>query len=172
IHGDDARYLDSFEVYLRLLSNGQGHEKAFRSAFGYGAERALEDRWRSFALQQTADAVNVAAARLEFLGAALEYKHQRDETMPRKIGDLRRDLQRRGFTLTRTAHGMKQELPAADGELFTYTRPGGETSEFLILEPSARGLPPRIAAPGLSPEPNLVWDFGPDGAPAFEIEYR
>ena len=172
IHGDDARYLRSFEIYLRLLSNGQPHEEAFRNAFGFAAERALEDRWRSYALRQTADPVNVAAGRLEFLGAALDYKQQRREIMPRNLDELRRDLQQRGFTLTRTAHGLKSELHAVDGELFTYTRPGGETSEFLLLEPSADGLPPRLAAPGLSPEPNLVWEFNRDGEPVFEIDYR
>lgn len=172
IHGDDGRYLRSFEVYLRLLSDGHDHDEAFTKAFGLAAERALHDRWRRFAASQTADAVNVAAGRLEFLGAALTYKRQRGEPMPRTLGELRLDLQTRGFTLTRTAHGLKQELRADDPTLFTYTRPGGAVSDFMLLEPSARDLPPRIAAPGLSPEPTLVWEHQSDGEPTFEIEYR
>ncbi|MEM6854087.1 MAG: DUF1570 domain-containing protein [Planctomycetota bacterium] len=172
IHGDDGRYLRSFEVYLRLLSEGHAHDKAFRSAFGVGALDGIEPRWRRFALEQQPDPVNVAVERLEFLGSALAYKAEREEAMPRSFAALRTDLQSRGFKLTRTHHGHREELLATDDYRFAYTRPGGETSAFLLLEPSGFGLPPRLAAPGLSPEPNLVWERGADGELVFDIEYR
>ncbi|MBB6428600.1 peptidase MA family metallohydrolase [Algisphaera agarilytica] len=172
IHGDDGRYLGSFEVYLRLLSEGHAHDKAFRSAFGYGALDGIEKRWRDFALQQQPDPVNVAAERLEFLGSALAFKAERDERMPRSFKSLRHDLQSRGFKLTRTHHGHREELNASDDHHFTYTRPGGQESEFLLLEPAGYGLPPRLAAPGLSPEPILMWERTDDGELVFDIEYR
>ncbi len=172
IHGDDGRYLGSFEVYLRLLSEGHPHTKAFRSAFGFAALEGIEKRWRNFALRQQPSPVNVAAERLEFLGSAIAYKAGLGETMPRHFRELRRDLQSRGFKLTRTHHGQREELLATDDHHFIYQRPGGATAEFLLLEPAGHGLPPRLAAPGLSPEPNLVWDRADDGELTFEIEYR
>lgn len=172
IHGDNGRYLGSFEVYLRLLSEGHRHDKAFRSAFGYGALEGIEQRWRTFALKQQPSPVNVATERLEFLGSAIAYKAERNETMPRTFAVLRDDLQSRGFKLTRTHHGHREELNATDPHHFTYQRPGGEISEFLLLEPSGFGLPPRLAAPGLSPEPNLVWERADNGELVFDIEYR
>ncbi|MEO1236118.1 MAG: DUF1570 domain-containing protein, partial [Planctomycetota bacterium] len=172
IHGDDARYLRPFEVYLRLLSDGEAHAEAFRTAFGVGALGAIEDRWRTHALAQRPDPVAEAAARLEFLGAAIAHQHAHGEAMPRHLRALRQDLRARGFRLTRTHHGVEEVFDARDEAVFTYTRPGGERSDFLLLEPSALGLPPRLVAPGLSPEPNLVWEFRPDGTIAHEIEFR
>lgn len=172
IHGDDGRYLGSFEVYLRLLSEGHPHAKAFRSAFGRGALEGIENRWRNFALRQQPDPVNVAAERLEFLGSAIAYKAERSEKMPRTFAALRTDLQSRGFKITRTHHGQHEELLATDHQRFTYQRPGGATVDFLLLEPAGFGLPPRLTAPGLSPEPMLVWDRAANGELVFDIEYR
>ncbi|MEM8739083.1 MAG: DUF1570 domain-containing protein [Planctomycetota bacterium] len=172
IHGDDARYLKSFEVYLRLLAQGKDHDQAFRTAFGHAALRAIEDRWKTHALVQKPHPVNAAARGLEFLGTALLYKHQRGEVMPTGLAPLRRDLQDRGFKITRTLHGESQSLKADDPELYVYARPGGQRSDFLLLEPAGYNLPPRLAAPGLSPEPNLVWLAEPDGRLSFDIEFR
>lgn len=172
IHGDDGRYLRSFEVYLRLLSEGHPHEHAFRSAFGFGAMDGIENRWQTFASTQTDNPINIAADRLRFLGSALAYKYNLNEKMPRQFDQLRRDLKDRGFKLTRHQRGRQEELTAADDRLFVYTRPGGETSPFLLLEPAGFGLPPRLAAPGLSPEPRLVWERDDDGELIFDIEYR
>lgn len=172
IHGDGGRYVGSFEVYLRLLSEGHPHEHAFRSAFGYGAAQGIEDRWQDYASTQPASAVSVAVDRMRFLGSALAYKHGLNEAMPRSFSQLRSDLQGRGFKLTRHRRGDQEELNASDSNLFTYTRPGGQHSAFLLLEPAGFGLPPRLAAPGLSPEPILVWERDDQGQLVFDIEYR
>lgn len=172
IHGDDGRYVGSFEVYLRLLSEGHPHEHAFRSAFGYGAEPGIENRWQNFAATQRVSPVSVAVDRMKFLGSALAYKHGLNEKMPRSFSKLRQDLQGRGFKLTRHRRGSQEELDASDDDLFRYTRPGGQGSAFLLLEPAGFGLPPRLAAPGLSPEPNLVWERDGHGQLVFDIEYR
>ncbi len=95
IHGDDGKYLESFEAYLRMLGMGKPHDDAFQLAFGYGAAETIETRWRRHALVQKLDPVTTAGERLKFFAAALEYKHQRDEAMPRRLGQLRRDLQAR-----------------------------------------------------------------------------
>jgi hypothetical protein len=172
IHGDDGRYLRSFEVYLRLISDGEDADDSFRAAFGYGALTALDRRWRAFAVQQQPDEVARATQRMTFLGAALAYKHERSEIMPRTLAGLRRDLQARGFTLTRQHHGLTQKLRADDQTLFAYTLPGGRTRQFLLLEPSAHGLPPRLTAPGLEPEPTLTWHRDDGGAVTPEIIFR
>ena len=179
IHGDDGRYRPAFETYLRMLGTGKAQGDAFQIAFGYGAAAAaMETRWRRYVIVQPLDPVVVAGERLRFLAAALEYKHQRNEPMPRRLGQLRHDLQARGFTLTRTTHGLHEELRAADDELFTYTRPGADgraearSSAFVLLESAARGLPPRLVAPGLDPEPMLEWSRDPEGRLVAEIRYR
>ena len=70
IHGDDGRYLRSFEVYLRLLSEGHAHDKAVRSAFGVGALDGIEPRWRRLAVEQQPDPVTVPVERREVRGQA------------------------------------------------------------------------------------------------------
>ncbi len=172
IHGDDGRYLRSFEVYLRLISDGLDHPAAFRAAFGDDAIEEIDRGWRRFARHHRPDAVRTAADRLTFLGSALSYQARRGETLPRDFVTLRSDLQQRRFTLTRSLHGMKHTLSAEDDRMFGYTRPGGAFEPFLLLEPAAAGLPPRLVAPGLSPEPSLVWHFDDRGRPEFDIVYR
>ena len=172
IHGDDGRYLPAFERYLRMLGTGKPPDDAFQIAFGYGAEEAMETRWRRATLDQRLDAVTVAAERLRFLAAALNYKHQRREPMPRRLAQLRDDLQTRGFTLTRSTHGLQEQYDARQDELFTYTRPDGRARDFLMLEPAGHGLPPRLLAPGLDPEPSLEWSRSRDQTLTWQIQYR
>ena len=172
IHGEHGAYQPALEKYLGLLSEGLEHDDAFRRAFGPDAIRQIEPGWKRFAGKQLPDAVTVAAGRLSFLAEALAYKSSRREAMPRDLNRLQVDLRDRGFAIMRTVHQMKLEYGADQPELFTYTRPGGEVSRFELLEPSRAGLPPRIAAPGLTPEPNLVWQRDAAGELIYDITYR
>ena len=172
IHGEHGAYQPAFEAYLGLLGEGLEHDDAFTRAFGQHAQQKIEAGWKRFASQQLPDAVTVAAGRLAFLAEALAYKASRRETMPRHLDKLQVDLRERGFAITRTVHNLQLEYRSDQPELFTYTRPGGEVSRFLMLEPSGHGLPPRIAAPGLTPEPNLTWQRDGAGELTYDIEYR
>lgn len=172
IHGDGGRYQGAFETYLRLVSNGEPSERAFRAAFGSNDTRGLDRRWKHFALRQSADPVTAATERLDFLGTALAFMADRDEPLPDRLDNLRDNLQARKFTVTRTAHGIKSELQATDASLFTYDHPNGYAVDFLLLEPSGRNLPPRVTAPGLDPEPTLVWTRSRDGELIYDVEFR
>ena len=172
IHGEGGRYLPAFERYLRLLGTGKTDDDAFRIAFGYGAAEALQNRWRRAALAQRPDPVTEAAERLRFLAAALNYKHQRSEAMPRHLDQLRDDLQARAFTLTRSSHGLQERFDARDDAMFTYTRADGRARDFLMLESAGRSLPPRLVAPGLDPEPALEWSRADGGGLTWQVVYR
>ena len=136
-------YQVSFENYLRYLGEGIDADNAFRRAFGTNAVPAIENHWRRWARTQLPDAVTVAAARMTFLGEALAYKSSRKEKQPKNLKQLQADLQQRGFAITRTVHELDLELRADQPELYTYTRPGGEVSKFLL----ARTLGLRPAPP-------------------------
>ena len=172
IHGDQGAHQPAFEHYLQLLSEDASPDRALKQAFGDNAMQDLEARWKPWARRQLPDAVTVAAGRLAFLGEALAYKASRQETMPKKLGELESDLRARGFAMTRTVHNLDLEYRADQPARYTYTRPGGEVSRFQLLEPSRSGLPPRIAAPGLNPEPNLIWERDGEGNLAYDITYR
>lgn len=172
IHGEHGAYQPAFEAYLGLLGEGLDHDDAFIRAFGEHAQQTIETGWKRFASRQLPDAVTVAAGRLAFLAEALAYKASRREAMPRHLDQLQADLRERGFAITRTVHTLQLPYRSDQPELFTYTRPGGEVSRFLMLEPSGHGLPPRIAAPGLTPEPNLTWQRDGAGELTYDIEYR
>ncbi|MEM6459808.1 MAG: DUF1570 domain-containing protein [Planctomycetota bacterium] len=170
IHGEGGRYRPAFEDYLQHLAEGETSEDAFAAAFGGLPLPALGPRWRAHAFGQTVSEPVAATDELVLLGEALLLLHRRDET-PRRFDELRQRIDTLGVTVTRVVDGAATRVPA-DDDLFTYRRPGGEASEYLLLEPAAAGLPPRLAAPGLSPEPTLVWQAGPDGEPRYDLTYR
>ncbi len=172
IHGEHGAYQPAFEAYLGLLGEGMEHDSAFNRAFGSNAKQKIEAGWKRFASKQLPDAVTVAAGRLAFLAEALAYKASRRETMPRALDQLQVDLRTRGFAITRTVQQIELSYNADQPELYTYTRPGGQVSRFELLEPSGYGLPPRIAAPGLTPEPNITWQRDGSGELMYDIVYR
>jgi HAMP domain-containing protein len=132
----------------------------------------VEAQWLRFAAHHEPDPLNTAASRLEFLAVALRFIHERGEAAPRSLEELRENLQRRRFSVTRTSHGLTSVFRARDEELFEYERDNGITSLFQILAAARDDLPPRIAAPGLNPTPTLVWRRDSDGQLAQDIEYR
>lgn len=175
IHADDGKYQQAFVNYLRLLSNGKKQEDAFNEAFGTRDTKAFTQRWSQWVLQQQPDPINVAVTRMEVLGTALKALHEKDERPARNIKDLRAMLQRRRFVVTRQGQGVTRQYDARDEELYTY--PTGNngiamTQEFRVLEPTGEGLPPRLTAPGLSPEPTLVWSKNAEGGLVQEVVFR
>ncbi|NBC11141.1 MAG: DUF1570 domain-containing protein [Planctomycetes bacterium] len=172
IHADDGRYRRAFGRYLELLAGQHDPEHAFATAFGVATLDGMERAWRRFAQQQEPDPVSTAAQRLEFIGTALRYLHENRQPSPRSIAALRDHLRSRGFSVSRTSHGVSQTLNAADEKLFTFTRPGGATAPFVMLEASRDDLPPRVTAPGLRPEPTLVWSRDDNGQLVQDLTYR
>ena len=74
--------------------------------------------------------------------------------------------------LIRKTHGLTIEMAATDPDLYRYQRHDGSTGQFRLLEATRNDLPPRITAPGLRPEPTLVWSRDADGKLVQDIEYR
>jgi len=172
IHADDGRYRRAFGRYIELLAQQHDPEQAFATAFGVDSLIGMERAWRRFATRQKPDPVSTAAQRLEFIGTALRYLHDNDQPLPPGIDGLRDHLRARGFSVTRTSHGLTQTLSADDQTLFTFTRPGGTPAPFVILDAARDDLPPRVTAPGLRPEPTLVWSRDDAGKLVQDITYR
>ncbi len=172
IHADEGRYRRAFGTYLEKLAQELDAERAFAEAFGVRSLAGMEQAWRSFAAMQQADPVSTAALRLEFIGTALRYLHENDQPTPATLPELRDHLRSRGFSVTRTSHGLSQTLSATEDDLFTYTRPGGSATDFVMLEASRDDLPPRVTAPGLRPEPTLIWSRDDAGKLVQDIAYR
>ncbi|GAB4186043.1 MAG: hypothetical protein Kow00105_00490 [Phycisphaeraceae bacterium] len=172
IHGENEKYQPAFVQYLKNVSTGRESRKAMRAAFGTEDLTPLGRRWARFALRQQPDPINTAASRMEFLGEALKFIHQRGEKMPRSIPALRDNLRSRQFVLTRQSHNMVVEFRSENTELYQYQRNNGSKAFFKLLEPARDDLLPRITAPGLKPEPTLVWSRDADGQLVQDIEYR
>ncbi len=172
VHGENGQQQDNFEQYLAMISGRYDNQRAFKAAFGVRQLMGLEDQWRGFALSHQPDPINTTASRLEFLGVALRFLQERGEPMPDSLDQLRENLQARRFRVTRSSHGLTQEVHASDNDLFGFPRGNGSTGRFLLLAPMRDDLPPRITAPGLSPEPTLVWSRDQEGQLVQEIAFR
>lgn len=172
IHGEDGRYQQPLQDYLRMLSRGRDPDRSFRAAFGFDGFGALEAQWRAFALAQRPDPVTATMERMAFLGTALKFISENQGPQISTFAELRHYLQAVQFTLTRTSYGVATEFSATDDDVFYFPRDNGTVGSFALLEPSRRDLPPRITAPGLHPEPTLVWSRDDRGELVQDIVYR
>ncbi len=172
IHGDRGRYRGAFEKYLQLVGSGRQSEKAFRQAFGTEDTEAFRKRWESFAASLKPDPFSAAVSRIRFLGRGLKYLLKNDRPMPATLDQLRDALQQIQYRLVSKTHGVEHETSAMDESQYRFSRKNGAEDRFKLLEPEALGLPPRIVAPGLRPEPTLVWSKGPTGELAWRIQYK
>ncbi len=172
IHGRNGRYLKPLESYLKLVGKGHQSSSAFRLAFGTNDLTDLKRQWLRFARNQQPDQINIAVTHLEFIGAALRFMADQNETMPKSIRELRDNLRARQFTITRRSHNIVTEYNADDDKLYHYRRSNGSRGQFVVLEPSRNDLPPRITAPGLNPEPTLTWSRNESGDLIQNIEFR
>ncbi|MEM1354978.1 MAG: DUF1570 domain-containing protein [Planctomycetota bacterium] len=176
IHADEGRHKDRLLHYLKLLNRGSDNDQAWLMSFGTAGLAALEQSWRGYASRQKPSEIATATDRLVFLGTGLRLLDERGQNMPGSIDQLRDELQRFGFSLRKRELGIIRDQSAQDEELFRFERGmvGGKPyeAEFRLLTPSRSDLPPRIVAPGLSPEPTLIWYRDADGDLVLDIEYR
>lgn len=170
IHGDGGRHQAKLLDYLKRLSEGDRPNDARLMAFGQSGLASLADNWRAFALNQRPDDVAQASERLAFLGTGLRLLADQGEPMPDNLETLRETLQRYGFQLRRSEMGITRHLCAAQDSLYRYDRDTGER-DFVLINATQDGLPPRITAPGLDPEPTLIWYRDHDGKLVQDIVY-
>lgn len=176
IHGEDGAHQPQLVEYLKLLSQGNGSDEAMLLAFGQHGVGALQDGWLSYALDQQPDDLTAATERLEFLGTGMRLLDEHGDAIPDSIDQLRDRLQAYSFRMRRHDHGVAHDLDARDDHLFVFVRNSAAgrpyEAEFRMLSATRSDLPPRIVAPGLSPEPTLIWHRDEDGNLIQDIEYR
>lgn len=172
IHGDEGEHQRALYDYLERLAEGDRPDDALLLSFGTKTLRALDGRWRRHAYSQRPDDVAEAIERLEFLGTGLRLLAEQGEDMPDDLDGLRDTLRRYGFKLRRSEMGVTRHLSAERDELFQFTGSGDQSHDFVLLSPDRAGLPPRITAPGLEPEPTLIWYRDGDGKLVQDIAYE
>lgn len=170
IHGSNAEHQPKLLDYLKRLAKGDRADDALLMAFGKDGLKPLADDWRAFALSQQPDDVAEASERLAFLGTGLRLLAEQDENMPENLSELRDTLKRYGFKTRRNEMGVTRSFSAGDDALYRYAS-GTDARAFVVLEPKRAGLPPRISAPGLDPEPTLIWYRDHDGELIHDIVY-
>ena len=90
--------------------------------------------------------------------------------MPEDLEALRTTLQNYGFKLRRSEMGVTRYFSAMQDDLYRYQRASGQR-EFVFLNADTNDLPPRLTAPGLDPEPTLIWYRDNDGKLVQDIVY-
>ena len=171
IHADQGEHKPKLIDYLTRLSNGDRPDDALLMAFGNDGLSTLAGDWRAYALAQQTDDVAQASDRLVFLGTGLRVLAEQGEAMPEDLDELQQTLQRYGFTMRTREMGVTQEYSADREESFQFSR-GSSDRDFVLLAPERSGLPPRITAPGLDPQPTLIWYRDADGQLVQDISYR
>lgn len=149
IYGDEGRYVNAFERYLRLMNDGVSSEPAFIQAFETDRLDLFEARWRRYMLEDAVPSAFVTALeRIEFLAegmlelsrrGALSRREDADNR-PKTIQALQKALLNIDFTMTISIHGVPTTLSAGDESLFTipkdeHTR---EQPEFVLNDPRLR----------------------------------
>jgi len=171
IHGDNGKHQPQLLDYLKRLSKGDRPDDALLMAFGEHGLKPLADDWRRFALSQQADDVAKASERLVFLGTGLRFLAEQDEAMPKDLDALRDTLQRYGFQIRSNEMGVSRRFSAGNEAMYRYDRESGQRA-FVLRSPDQTGLPPRITAPGLDPQPTLIWTRDSDGKLIQDIRYE
>ena len=169
IHGDEGRYRTDFEQYLHFVAERMDSDEAFTTAF---RTKPLQHEWKKYVLDLEPDPLTTALSRLEFLGQALRFLQAHDHPTPRTLKTLMGQLQAMRYRMWISSHGIRFEHDARDAENFQYTRPNGVVRAFKLLAPARNDLPPRIVAPGLRPEPMLVWSRDEDDQLVQDVQFR
>jgi len=171
IHGDNERYKKAFATYLFQISRGKTSAEATRMAFGTNNLADMSKRWVRYVESQEPDPVTMATMRMSFLASGLRWMASQGVPMPEDIDELKQVLQRSSFRLIRQFHDVTHELSSSDPSLYGYEI-DGEFHMFKLLEPEKDGMPPRIWAQGLDPEPTIRWITDEDGQYVEQIDYR
>lgn len=174
VTGDRGRYVDAFGDYLTRLGRGEESAAAFAAAFGSSDYDAFERAWRRSASEQEPDPVGLAAERLMFLGQAMVWLQENNRPLPSSTADLRRILQQIHYRATRVKNNVQVTFDAMDESMYRYPLPGRETTRmFTLFERERQDLLPRLSAPGVKPEPTLVWYRDSTNGQLFsDIAYR
>ena len=170
IHSNNGEHKSKLLDYLKRLSACDRPDDALLVAFGKDGLKPLADDWRAYALRQQPDDVAEATERLAFLGTGLRLLAEQGQDMPEDLDALRQTLQSVGFKLRRSEMGVTRNFSASQEPLYRYSRDGSDRA-FVLLSPDRTGLPPRISAPGLDPEPTLIWYRDHDGKLVQDIVY-
>lgn len=170
IQANDGKHRPQLIDYLKRLSRGDRADDAMLMSFGEQGLEPLANDWRRYALTQQPDEITEATERLMFLGTGLHLLAEQGDAMPQDINALRETLQRSGFQLRRSEMGVSRVFSAQNENMYRYQRPAG-ARDFVLRPPQQVGLPPRITAPGLNPEPSLTWSRDHDGKLVQDIIY-
>jgi hypothetical protein len=180
IHGNNGRYKDAFEDYLREIAKGATHDVAFRAAFKTSDTEAFERRWAEYVAQLQPDPLGEATDKLEFMANGLLYL-RRGGVNVTSVVDLQHELQRRNYRVARVIDGVRHEV-AATNEMFQPPAAGGAgkrrgpqpTIEALPGEVRKDGFqfPPTFVIRGLRATVSVAWSIDPSGELSYEIVYQ
>lgn len=172
IHGNHGRYCAAFEKYLHLVADGEKSRVAFGQAFGTKNFNMVQRSWLRFAVNQHADPLSMLVNHLDFLGRAIKYLIEQHVPVPRSVGTLRNMLQGDRFELIYRSDGINHTVSADDNSIYRYRRSNGQISMLRMIQPRNSSLPPGLTAPGVRPQPTLVWSRDHRGRLALNIVYR
>lgn len=183
--GENGKYQEPFERYLRELNRAIPPDAAWRQVFGPDVE-AFEAAWRAYAEAARPSAFMTALERIEFLaeGAlALSRRGLSAESME----SLRAQLREIDFAWERVGHAGRVVLRASDDANYLIPADDLSAEPAFVVEPprgprSARERlwedrapsPPRLSTDGLRPH-GLSVDWRRDrdeGALAYELRVR
>ncbi len=159
ITGDNGRYVDRFETYLRLLHAGFPSQHSFVKAFQTSDIEAFERRWQRHALAARPSGFLAALQRIEFLAeGALELS--RRGVSPESLVELRDALVAAGFSLVLHRHAQEIELPAQDEAMYRIPggRPGEQPPVFVVRKAALSSLtePRRRPEDDVQPTPPSI----------------
>ena len=172
IHGDDGRYRAAFEKYLSVVAKGMDSTTAFKHAFGATDTLAFRRQWEKFVAMVEPDPIDTAVGRMRFLAQGLQLLHERRESPPRSLDELRKKLSEIGFRAVRIENGVRTEVSASDASLYIFAKDNGSIATFDIVRSDEKGVPPGVRATGLQPQPTLTWTRDEKGELLAEVDFR
>ena len=172
VHGDQGKYRRAFDRYLGQVAAGRSSDRAFAMAFQIRSTVPFEKKWQRYALDMEPDSLHTALQRLGFLGEGLLLLRNQQAPRPENIHALRDALQTIHFRTIRARHGMEFKIDSRNESVYGYQTANKNPAKFQLLEPAGFDQPPRIAAPGLTPEPTLVWFRNTEGQLVYGFTFR
>lgn len=145
VYGDNGRYTQSFEAYLRLINSGVESEQAFIRAFDTDDIEAFENRWKKYALAANPSGFVTALERIEFLAqGALELSGL--GISPESADELQQELIKIKFKYKVQKHGHEYYLNASDPQVFLIPEDNlAQDKPIFVIEPAnLRGLSRRL----------------------------
>ncbi|MCZ6834511.1 MAG: DUF1570 domain-containing protein [Planctomycetota bacterium] len=141
VYGDEGRYTQAFERYLRLINNGLPSEEAFKRAFETSATDKFEERWINFMQQVEPSSFITALERIEFLAAGT-MKLASEGVFPESLDELKASLLVIDFEYTFLGHSRHITLRADQDDNFSL--PADRRTEkpvnFVVTRPSQRRM--------------------------------